>query len=381
MDYTLPEEIQILRDTVRSFIKNELEPLSQKVEEEEKIPENIVQKMRDLGLFGMAIPKEYGGLGLNTLGECVLNEEFGRVNVCFRFRFSANNGIGSMGIVIDGTPEQKAKYLPRLARGEWTGAFGLTEPNAGSDSSKIQTQAVKRDGIYLLNGVKQFITHGDIADVVTIMAVTDKEKGPQGITAFIVEKTFQGFSVGKIDRKMGTHGSTTAEIILEDCQVPVENIIGGVEGRGFATAMKALDKSRISIAASCVGAAQYCLDLAVAYSKQRLQDGKPISTHQAIQWFLADSATAVYAGRQMVYHTAWCRDQKQRVTQQAAMVKVYCTEMANRIAAQVLQLQGKLGHSKGSPIERIIRDMRVFRIFEGSSEIQRMVIAKELLRS
>ena len=381
MDYTLPEDIQLLRDKVRSFIKNDLEPISQKVEEEEKIPENIVQKMRDLGLFGMAIPKEYGGLGLNTLGECVLHEEFGRVNVCFRFRFSANNGIGSMGIVIDGTPEQKEKYLPRLARGEWTGAFGLTESNAGSDSSKIQTQAVKRDGIYLLNGVKQFITHGDIADVVTVMAVTDREKGPQGITAFIVEKTFPGFSVGKIDRKMGTHGSTTAEIILEDCQVPAENVVGGVEGRGFATAMKALDKSRISIAASCVGAAQYCLDLAVDYSKQRMQDGKPISTHQAIQWLLADSATAVYAGRQMVYHTAWCRDQKQRVTQQAAMVKVYCTEMANRIAAEVLQLQGKLGYTKGSPIERIIRDMRVFRIFEGTSEVQRMVIAKELLRS
>jgi acyl-CoA dehydrogenase len=381
MDYTLPEEIQILREKVRTFIKNDLEPLSQKVEEEEKIPENIVQKMRDMGLFGMAIPKEYGGLGLNTLAECVLNEEFGRVNVCFRFRFSANNGIGSMGIVIDGTPEQKAKYLPRLASGEWTGAFALTEPNAGSDSSNIQTQAVKKEGIYLLNGVKQFITHGDIADVVTVMAVTDKEKGPQGITAFIVEKTFPGFSVGKVDRKMGTHGSTTSEIILEDCQVPVENVVGGVEGRGFATAMKALDKSRISIAASCVGAAQYCLDLAVAYCKQRMKDGRPISTHQAIQWLLADSATAVYAGRQMVYHTAWCRDQKQRVTQQAAMVKVYCTEMANRIAAEVLQLQGKLGHTKGSPIERIIRDMRVFRIFEGSSEVQRMVIAKELLRS
>ena len=381
MDYTLPEDIQLLRDTVRSFIKTDLEPLSQKVEEDEKIPENIVQKMRDLGLFGMAIPKEYGGLGLSTLAECVLNEEFGRVNVCFRFRFSANNGIGSMGIVIDGTPEQKAKYLPRLARGEWTGAFGLTEANAGSDSSKIQTQAVKKDGVYLLNGVKQFITHGDIADVVTVMAVTDREKGSQGITAFIVEKTFPGFSVGKVDRKMGTHGSTTAEIILEDCQVPVENVIGGMEGRGFATAMKALDKSRISIAANCVGAAQYCLELAVDYCKQKLQDGKPISTHQAIQWFLADSATAVYAGRQMLYHTAWCRDQKQRVTQQAAMVKVYCSEMANRIAAEVLQLQGKLGYSKGSPIERIIRDMRVFRIFEGSSEIQRMVIAKELLRS
>jgi acyl-CoA dehydrogenase len=380
MDYTLPENVQLLRDTVRSFIKNDLEPLSQKVEEEEKIPENIVQKMRDLGLFGMAIPKEYGGLGLNTLGECVLSEEFGRVNACFRIRFSANNGIGSQGILIDGTSEQKRRYLPRIASGEWTTAFALTEPNAGSDSGNIQTKAVKKGGIYLLNGVKQFITHGDIADVVTVMAVTNKEKGPRGITAFIVERTFPGYSVGKIDRKMGTHGSNTSEIVFEDCQVPIENVIGGVEGRGFATAMKALDKSRITIAASCVGTAQYCLDLSIAYSKQRVQFDKPISANQAIQWMLADSAISIYAGRQMVYHTAWCRDQKQRVTQQAAMVKVYCTEMVNRIAAAALQIQGRIGYIKGSPIERIYRDMRVFRIFEGTSEIQRMVIAKELLR-
>jgi acyl-CoA dehydrogenase len=357
-----------------------LEPLSQKVEEEEKIPENIVQKMRDLGLFGLAIPEEYGGLGLNTLGECVLNEEFGRVNACFRIRFSANNGIGSQGILIDGTPEQKRKYLPRIASGEWTAAFALTEPNAGSDSANIQTKAVKKGGVYLLNGLKHFITHGDIADVVTVMAVTDKEKGPRGITAFIVERTFPGYSVGKIDRKMGTYGSNTSEIIFEDCQVPIENVIGGVEGRGFATAMKVLEKGRITIAASCVGTAQYCLDLSIAHSKQRVQFGKPISANQAIQWMLADSAISIYAGRQMVYHTAWCRDQKQRVTQQAAMVKVYCTEMVNRVADAALQIHGGMGYMKGSPIERIYRDVRLFRIFEGTSEVQRMVIARELLK-
>jgi acyl-CoA dehydrogenase len=380
MDYTLPENVQLLRDTVRSFIKNELEPLSQKVEEEEKIPENIVQKMRDLGLFGLAIPEEYGGLGLSTLAECVLNEEFGRVNACFRIRFSANNGIGSQGILIDGTPEQKEKYLPRIASGEWTAAFALTEPNAGSDSGNIQTKAVKKGGVYLLNGLKHFITHGDIADVVTVMAVTDKEKGSRGITAFIVERTFPGYSVGKIDRKMGTYGSNTSEIVFEDCQVPIENVIGGVEGRGFATAMKVLEKGRITIAASCVGTAQYCLDLSVAHSKQRVQFGKPISANQAIQWMLADSAISIYAGRQMVYHTAWCRDQKQRVTQQAAMVKVYCTEMVNRVADAALQIHGGMGYMKESPIERIYRDVRLFRIYEGTSEVQRMVIARELLK-
>ncbi len=380
MDYTLPENVLLMRDTVRRFIKNELEPISQKVEEEEKIPEYIVQKMRELGLFGLGIPEEYGGLGLSTLGECVLSEEFGRVNACFRFRFNSNNGIGSQGILIDGTPEQKEKYLPRLASGEWTGAFALTEPNAGSDAAGIQTKAVKRGEVYLLNGMKHFITHGDIADVVTVMAVTDKEKGLGGITAFIVEKTFPGYSVGKIESKMGTHGSTIAELIFEDCQVPIGNVIGGVEGKGFATAMKVLDKGRISIAAFCVGAAQHCLDLAVAYAKQRVQFGKPISENQAIQWMLADSATAIYAGRQMVYHTAWCRDQKQRVSQQAAMVKLYCSEMADRVADAALQIHGGMGYMKESPIERIYRDMRLFRIFEGTSEVQRMVIARELLK-
>lgn len=380
MDYTLPENIQLMRDTVRRFIKNELEPISQKVEEEEKIPEYIVQKMRELGLFGLGIPEEYGGLGLSTLGECVLSEEFGRVNACFRFRFNSNNGIGSQGILIDGTPEQKEKYLPRLASGEWTGAFALTEPNAGSDAAGIQTRAVKKGDVYWLNGMKHFITHGDIADVVTVMAVTDKEKGLRGISAFIVEKTFPGYSVGKIEAKMGTHGSNIAELIFEDCQVPIGNVIGGVEGKGFATAMKVLDKGRISIAAFCVGAAQHCLDLAVAYAKQRVQFGKPISENQAIQWMLADSATAIYAGRQMVYHTAWCRDQKQRVSQQAAMVKLYCSEMADRVADAALQIHGGMGYMKESPIERIYRDMRLFRIFEGTSEVQRMVIARELLK-
>jgi len=380
MDFELPESIRLMRETVRRFVKNDLEPISQQVEEGEKIPESIVQKMRDLGFFGLAIPEEYGGMGLNTLGECVLNEEFGRVNVCFRSRFGTNNGIGSQGILIDGTPEQKQKYLPRIASGEWTAAFALTEPNAGSDAANIQTKAVRQGDVYLLNGLKHFITNGDIANVATVMAVTDKEKGPRGVTAFIVEKTFPGYSVGKIDRKMGIHGNNTAELVFEDCQVPAENIIGGVEGRGFVTAMKVLEKGRITISAVCLGTAQLMLEMGVAYSKQRVQFGKPISANQAIQWMLADMAISIYAGRQMVYHTAWCRDQKQRVTQQAAMCKVYCTEMVNRAVDSTLQIHGGMGYMKESPIERVYRDMRLFRIFEGTSEVQRMVIARELLK-
>ncbi len=380
MDYELPENLRLMRDTARRFVKNELEPISQQVEEEEKIPENVVQKMREMGFFGLSIPEEYGGMGLGTLGECVMNEEFGKTNVCFRSRFGTNNGIGSQGILIDGTAEQKQKYLPRIASGEWTAAFALTEPNAGSDAANIQTKAEKKGDVYLLNGLKHFITNGDIADVVTVMAVTDKTKGPRGVTAFIVEKTFPGYSVGKIDKKMGIHGNNTSEIVFEDCQVPVKNIIGLEEGRGFVTAMKVLEKGRITIAAVCVGVAQYCLDASIAYSKQRVQFGKPICVNQAVQWMLADMAISIYTARQIVYHAAWCRDQKQRVTQQAAMVKVYCTEMVNRVVDSALQIHGGMGYMKESPIERIYRDMRLFRIFEGTSEVQRMVISRELLK-
>src|SRR5512135_1095369 len=380
MDYTLPENIRLMRDTVSRFVKNELEPISQQVEDEEKIPENIVQKMRDMGFFGLSIPEEYGGMGLGTLGECVLNEEFGKVNACFRSRFGTNNGIGSQGILIDGTPEQKQKYLPRIASGEWTAAFALTEPNAGSDAANIQTKAEKKGDLYLLNGLKHFITNGDVANVATVMAVTDKTKGPRGVTAFIVEKTFPGYSVGKVDKKMGVHGNNTSELVFEDCQVPAGNIIGLQEGKGFSTAMKVLEKGRITIASSCVGTAQVCLDMSIAHSKQRVQFGKPISANQAIQWMLADMAISIYTGRQIVYHTAWCRDQKQKVTQQAAMCKVYCTEMVNRVADSALQIHGGMGYMKESPIERIYRDMRLMRIFEGTSEVQRMVIARELLK-
>jgi acyl-CoA dehydrogenase len=380
MDYELSENIRLMRDSARRFVKNDLEPISQKVEEEEKIPETIVQKMREMGFFGLSIPEEYGGMGLGTLGECVLNEEFGKVNACFRSRFGTNNGIGSQGILIDGTPEQKEKYLPRIASGEWTAAFGLTEPNAGSDAANIQTKAEKKGDFYILNGLKHFITNGDIADVSTVMAVTDKTKGPRGVTAFIVEKTFPGFSVGKIDKKMGVHGNNTSELVFEDCQVPAANIIGLQEGKGFSTAMKVLEKGRITIAASCVGTAQYCLDVSIAHAKQRVQFGKPISVNQAIQWMLADMAIGIYTGRQIVHHTAWCRDQKQRVTQQAAMCKVYCTEMVNRVADSALQIHGGMGYMKESPIERIYRDMRLMRIFEGTSEVQRMVVARELLK-
>ena len=384
MDFDIPENLRLMTDTVRRFVKQDLEPLSRQVEEEDKIPEHIVQKMRDLGLFGMAIPEEYGGLGLSLLGLCLVDEQMGKVNGCFGTRIGTNNGIGSQGIVLDGTPDQKQRYLPKLASGEWTGCFALTEPEAGSDAASIQTTAELKGDRWILNGRKHFITNGNIADVATVFAVTDRNKRARGgITAFIVEKTFPGFKVGTVERKMGMRGSHTSELIFEDCEVPRENVIGGEAntGQGFKTAMRILDKGRITMGASSLGSAQKLLELSIDYAKQRVQFGKPIAEFQAIQIMLADMATQIYAGRQMVYHAAWLRDTKgASVIKEASMVKLFCTEMANRVADMAVQIHGGMGYMKDYPVERYYRDLRLARIYEGTNEIQRLVIARELLR-
>ncbi len=385
MEFDIPESLRLMVDTVRRFVKQDLEPISRQVEEEDRIPEHIVQKMRDLGLFGMAIPEEYGGLGLSLLGLCLVDEEMGKINGCFGTRFGTNNGIGSQGIVLDGTPEQKQRYLSKLASGEWTGCFALTEPEAGSDAASIQTMAELRGDRWILNGRKHFITNGNISDVATVFAVTDRSKRARGgITAFIVEKTFPGFKVGTIERKMGMRGSHTSELIFEDCEVPQENVIGGEAniGQGFKTAMRILDKGRITMGASSLGAAQKLLELSIDYAKQRVQFGKPIAEFQAIQIMLADMATQIYAGRQIVYHAAWLRDTRgASVIKEASMVKLFCTEMANRVADMAVQIHGGMGYMKDYPVERYYRDLRLARIYEGTNEIQRLVIARELLRS
>ncbi|MEJ5301388.1 MAG: acyl-CoA dehydrogenase family protein [Thermodesulforhabdaceae bacterium] len=384
MDFTIPENYRIMAETVRRFVERELEPISKQVEEEDRIPEEIVQKMRELGLFGLSIPEEYGGLGLGTLGECIVYEELSKTNACFRTRIGTNNGIGSQGILIDGTEEQKRKYLPKIASGEWTACFALTEPEAGSDAANIKTRAELRGDHWVLNGRKCFITNGDIADVATVFAVTDPEKRAKGgITAFIVEKTFPGFYVGTIEKKMGLRGSHTAELIFEDCIVPRENVIGGDKmiGHGFKTAMKVLDKGRLTMGACAVGAAQKLLELSIKYAKQRVQFGRPIAEFQAIQFMLAEMATSIYAARQMVYHAAWLRDQRgTAVVKEASMVKLFCTEMVNRVADMALQIHGGMGYMKDYPIERFYRDVRLMRIYEGTSEIQKLVVARELLR-
>lgn len=384
MDYEIPENIRLMLDTVRRFVRQDLEPISQKVEDEDRIPDAVVQTMRELGLFGLSIPEDYGGLGLGVLGECLVYEELSKVNACFRTRIGTNNGIGSQGIVIDGTEEQKRTYLPRLASGEWIGVFALTEPEAGSDAANIQTTARQEGDTWILNGRKHFITNGDIADVATVFALTDKEKRAKGgITGFLVEKTYPGFFVGAIERKMGMRGSHTCELIFDDCQVPPENVIGGpaMVGQGFKTAMKVLDKGRLTMGASALGSAQRLLELSTDYAKQRVQFRRPIAQFQAIQFMLADMATQIYAGRQMLYHAAWLRDQKgSAVIKEASMVKLFCTEMANRVADMAVQIHGGMGYVKDFPVERYYRDLRLTRIYEGTSEIQRLVIARQLMK-
>ncbi|MCJ7663260.1 MAG: acyl-CoA dehydrogenase family protein [Desulfobacterales bacterium] len=383
MDFEIPENLRIMQDTIRRFVNQDLEPISQKVEEEDHIPEEIVQQMRELGLFGLSIPEEYGGLGIGTLGECLVYEELSKTNAAFRSRIGTSNGIGSMGILFDGTEEQKQKYLPKIASGEWTSCFALSEPEAGSDAGNVKTTADRDGDSFVLNGLKHFITNGDVADIATVIALTDKEKRTRGsITAFVVEKGTPGFSVGTIERKMGLRGSHTCELIFDNCRVPVAQVIGGepLIGQGFKTAMSVLDKGRLTMGACALGAAQKLLDLSAEYAKQRVQFGKPIAQFQSVGNMLADMATEIYAARQMLYHASWLRDQGKKVIKEASMVKLFCTEMACRVAYNAVQIFGGTGYMKDFPVERFYRDLRLYTIYEGTSEIQRLVIARELTK-
>jgi acyl-CoA dehydrogenase len=385
VDFTIPEDLTRMQARIKDFVEGDLIPMSEEVEEEGHIPEGIVKKMRDLGLFGLAIPKEYGGLGLGTLGECLVYEELSRANACFRTRIGTNNSIGSQGIVIDGLEEQKRRYLPKLASGDWVACFALTEPEAGSDAANIQTRAELQGDRWVLNGVKHFITNGDIADLATVIALTDPEKRTRGgITAFLVEKTFPGFSLGSVENKMGLRGSHTCELVFDDCKVPRKNVIGGDAkiGLGFKTAMKVLDKGRLTMGAVAVGAAQRLLEICLDYAKGPLQLSPSLTDSQAIQFMLADMATQIYAARQMLHHAAWLRDERgTSVIKEASMAKLFCTEMAHRVVDMAMQIHGWMGYMKRCPVERFDRDLRLTRIYEGTSEIQRLIIARKLLKN
>lgn len=384
MDYTIPENLVKIQKAIKRLVKEDLEPISRQVEEDEHIPEEIVDKMRSLGLFGISIPKEYGGLGIGSLGEVLIYEELTKTNACFRSRIGGSNGIGSMGILMDGTEGQKRRYLPRIASGEWTAAFALTEAEAGSDAANIKTTATFDGRQWVLNGIKLFITNGDCAHVITTMAVNDESKGARGgITAFIIEKGMKGLSVGSIERKMGIRGSHTAELAFSDCIVPKENVIGGeaMVGKGFKTAMRVLDKGRLTIGACSLGASQKLLEMCVDHAKKKAVSGKPLAQSQAIQFMLADMATQIYAARQILYHAAWLRDQGAKVVHEASMAKLFCTEMASQIADKAMDLFGDIGCMKDAQVEMYLRDVRLYRIYEGTSEIQKIVISRNLLKA
>lgn len=380
MDFTIPEEDRQIVDMVRSFLKKEVAPVEVDIEEKDEIPQHIVDKMKELGFFGMTVPKEYGGAGIGMLPFCLVSIELGKTHPAIGGLLSANNGTGWHGIHYFGSAEQKKKYLPKVATGEYIASFALTEPEAGSDAASIRTTAIKDGDNYVLNGTKHFISNGPIADFVTVMALTDKKlRAKGGITAFIVDKGTPGFSVGQIHQKMGNRGTHQSELIFDDCVIPAENMIGEL-GMGFKVAMVTLDATRLTVLATAVGMAERLLDMSAQYAKIRVQFGKPIAAKQAIQWMLADMATDIYASRNMLYHAAWKADQGMTFSTESAMFKLFASEMVCRCADKALQIHGGMGYMKDLVIERIYRDARLLRIVDGTSEIQRIVIARSVLR-
>jgi acyl-CoA dehydrogenase len=377
MDFSLQESILEMKKAVSAFVAKGVDPRAKEIEEADAIPEDIVAKCKDMGLFGLGIPEDYGGLGLSMVGRAAILEELGKTINGFTTFIGGHVGIGTVGIVAFGSKDQKQRYLPKMASGDWIGAFALTEPDAGSDAASLKTTAVKKGGRYVLNGSKHFITNGDVAHVFTVMAKTDPKAGPRGISSFLVEKGSPGFRVGKIEKKMGLKGSHTTGLSFEDCEVPEENLLGK-EGEGFVNALKVLTNGRAGLAARNLGSCQKLLELSLAYASERVQFGRPILAQPAIRHYLAEMATEVELVRSMVYRVAWMVDQGQNVIKEAAMVKLFASEAYNRIADKALQVHGGMGYMCDMPIERYYRDARITRIYEGTSEIQKNIIAREL---
>jgi acyl-CoA dehydrogenase len=376
-DDTLAE----LLDTVRRFVRDKLVPLEEQVDRDDLVPDTIVAEMRDLGLFGLSIPQAYGGLGLTVAEEVAVVMELGWTSPAFRSVIGSNVGIGSQGLVIDGTEAQRARYLPRLASGELIGSFCLTEPQAGSDAASLRTTAMWDGKAYVLNGTKRFITNAPRAGLFTVMARSDPQApGSSGISAFVVEADSPGISLGKPDRKMGQRGAHTCDVVFEDVRVPAEAVIGGEPGRGFATAMKVLDRGRIHIAALCVGTAQRLIHEALVYSRDREQFGQPIGEFQLVQAMLADSQAEYYAARCMVEDAARRLDRGRPITLEASCCKMYCSEMVGRVADRAVQIFGGAGYMAEYGIERFFRDVRLFRLYEGTTQIQQLIIARQMRR-
>jgi len=375
------DALDALLDTVSRFVREHLVPAERLVDETDEIPADLVAAMKSMGLFGLTIPEEYGGLGLTMEEEVLTMFEMGQTSPAFRSLFGTTVGIGSQGILMDGTPAQKAHYLPRLATGELIASFALTEPEAGSDAASLRTSATPSGDSYLLNGTKRFITNAPLAGIFTVMARTDPgNKGAGGVSAFIVEAGTPGLQLGKRERKMGQRGAWTCDVIFEDCRVPATSIIGGRPGQGFRTAMKVLEKGRIHIAAICVGAAERMLGDALRYAAQRRQFGQAIGEFQLVQAMLADSKAELYAARCMTLDVARRRDRGDNVSTEASCAKLFASEMCGRVADRAVQIFGGAGYMAEHGIERFYRDVRLFRIFEGTTQIQQLVIARNMMK-
>lgn len=379
MDFSNSKTEELFLQMIRSFAENEVKPLAAEVDEQERFPMETVRKMAKLGIMGIPVPKEYGGAGGNVQMYIRAVEEISRVCATTGVILSAHTSLCMAPILENGTEEQKQKYLPKLASGEWIGAFGLTEPNAGTDAAMQQTVAEDAGDHWVLNGTKIFITNAAYADVFIVMAMTDKSKGTKGISAFIVERGFPGFSIGKKEAKMGIRGSATCELVFENCIVPKENLLG-VMGKGFNLAMKTLDGGRIGIAAQALGIAQGAMDETVKYTKERKQFGASIASFQNTQFQLADLETKIQAARFLVRSAAWKKDMKLPYTKDAAMAKLFAAETAMEMTTKAVQFHGGYGYTREYPVERMMRDAKITEIYEGTSEVQRMVIAGHLLK-
>lgn len=373
-DFEFTEEQKMLREMVRDFTNSEIKPVARRIDEEEKIPPELIQKIKDLGLLGAAFPQEYGGGGFGEVGYCIVQEEIGRGCLSTATFIGAHESIGANAIYIGGSEHLKKKYLVPLAEGKFIGAFALTETLAGSDSFNLRTRAHLDGNEWVINGEKLWITNGSLADVISAFARTEK-----GISGFVVETKLPGFSAGPPEKKMGIRGSVTSPITFDNVRVPKENIIGD-DGRGFLIAMKTLDAGRLGLGAACVGAAKELLELSTKYAKERKQFDVAISQFEAIQFMLAEMATVIYAMESIVYRTAAAYDAGKSISRQSATVKLFCSEGLDKVADHAVQIHGGMGYSRELPIERYYRDSRINLIFEGTNEIQKIVIARDVIK-
>lgn len=379
MNFSLTKEQELVKQMVREFAINEVKPIAAEIDVTERFPMENVEQMARYNMLGIPFPTEFGGAGGNNVSYAMTVEELSKVCGTTGVIVSAHTSLCGAPIYQFGTQEQKEKYLTPLAKGEKLGAFGLTEPNAGTDAAGQQTTAVLEGDHYVLNGSKIFITNGGVADIFVVFAMTDKSKGTRGISAFIVEKDFPGFSIGKVEEKLGIRASSTTELVFENCIVPKENLLGK-EGKGFAVAMQTLDGGRIGIAAQALGLAQGALDEAVAYMKERKQFGKSIAAFQGLQWMVADMDVQIEAARLLVYKAAYKKDMGMPYSVDAARAKLYASEVAMDVTTKAVQLFGGYGYTKEYPVERMMRDAKITEIYEGTSQVQRMVIAGSILK-